>query len=277
MSPGAAMTSAIINGIELCYEMSGDGAPVLFVHGSCVDQTTWSLVSPLLANSFRTITYDRRGHGRSAAAPGRGTIDEDVEDLAALIRALALGPVHLVGNSFGASIALRLAARSPALIGTLAVHEPPLVFYLTEDLEQIPVLEELVRIGGEIVDRLARGDTPGAARQFVDELSIGSGGWKSLSEEQRQVFVANVRTWLDEQAEPAAYDVDRAALAKFARPVLLSEGGLSPKHVRRVVQKILSETLPGARHVLVERWGHIPHLTHPAEYAAMLKEFAAPR
>ena len=262
------------NGTTLFVEESGEGEPMVFVHGSCVDQSTWFLVAADLASSFRTLTYDRRGHGKSPPGHGRGSIDEDVEDLAALLRALDLPAAHLVGNSFGASIALRLAVRYPDRVRTLSVHEPPLVFYLAEDLEQIPVLEELVRIGGEIVERVTRGDVAGGARQFVDELALGSGGWKSLPESQRQVFIDNVRTWLDEQDEPGAYDIDRAALAKFPRPVLLSEGGRSPKHVRRVTQKIAAETLPRARHVFVEEWGHIPHLTHPAAYAAMVKEFA---
>ena len=97
----------------------------------------------------------------------------------------------------------------------------------------------------------------------------------TLTDAQREVFIANIRTWLDERAEPAAYDIDRRALARFDGPVLISEGGRSPKHLKRIAQKIRSETFPNAKYALVEAWGHIPHLTHPAEYAAMIREFAS--
>jgi len=264
-----------VNGVELCCELSGAGAPLILVHGSSVDQTTWFLVVPELEPAFRVATYDRRGHGQSGSTPGRGTIDDDVSDLAALLHALDLAPAHLVGSSFGSLISLRLAAREPEAIRSLAIHEPPLLFYLAEDLEQLPVLEELVRIGGEIFEQVERGDLPGGARRFVDELAMGSGGWKSLSEAQREVFVANIRTWLDERAQPAAYDIDRHALARYSGPVLISEGGRSPKHLKRIAQKIRAETFPKARYEVVESWGHIPHLTHPKEYAEMIREFAS--
>jgi len=264
-----------VNGVELCYELSVTGSPMVLVHGSSIDQTTWFLVVPELEGDFRVATYDRRGHGRSGSVPGAGSIDDDVDDLSALLHGLHLAPAHVVGSSFGSLVARRLAAREPKAIRSLAVHEPPVLFYRAEDLEQLPVLEELVRIGGEIFEQVERGDLPGGARRFVDELAMGSGGWKSLTDAQREVFIANIRTWLDERTEPAAYDIDRRALARFDGPVLISEGGRSPKHLKRIAQKIRSETFPNAKYVLVESWGHIPHLTHPAEYAAMVREFAS--
>lgn len=269
------MPTVRVPDVDLFYETSGRGSPLVLVHGSSVDQTSWFLVVPELSPTFRVVTYDRRGHGRSGTPRGGGGIDQDVADLAALLDAIALGPVHLVGSSFGSLVALRLATRSPERIRTLSVHEPPLLFYLVRDLEQLPVLEELVRIGGEIFEQVERGDVPGGARRFVDELAMGSGGWKSLTEDQREIFIANIRTWLDERAEPSAYDIDRDALAKLEAPVLISEGGRSPKHLKRIAQKICTETLPHARYRLVESWGHIPHLTHPIEYAAMVREFVS--
>ncbi|HET7453002.1 MAG TPA: alpha/beta hydrolase [Thermoanaerobaculia bacterium] len=269
------MPNVAVNGIELSYDIVGSGPPLVLVHGSSVDRTTWGAIVPDLSEKFRVLTYDRRGYGRSGSDAGGARIEKDVSDLAGLIGATGFAPCHLVGSSFGALIALRLAAQSPELVRSLAVHEPPLLFSLVEDLEQLPVVEELLRVGGEILEQVERGDLPGGARRFVDELALGSGGWKSLTEEQREVFARNIRCWLEERAQPSAYDLDRGALSAFPGPVLISEGGRSPKHLKRITEKFHEETLPNARYELVEGWGHAPHLTHPAEYAALIRDFAA--
>ena len=92
-----------INDIELYYELTGDGDDtVALVHGSWTDHLSWQFVAPALAERHQVLSYDRRGHSSSPAATGTRHDDED--DLAALIEHLALGPVHVVGSSFGASI-----------------------------------------------------------------------------------------------------------------------------------------------------------------------------
>lgn len=112
-----------INGAELYYELSGSGDPLVLVHGSWVDHTSWQLVVPDLARSFRVLAYDRRGYSLSERPLGQGSRREDEEDLAALVEALDLAPAHVVANSFGGSIALGLAARRPDLFRSLIVHE----------------------------------------------------------------------------------------------------------------------------------------------------------
>jgi len=267
------MPKASVDGTDLSYEIAGSGPSVVLVHGSSVDRTAWNPVVAELAPSFRVLTYDRRGHGQSLPAGSGAGIDTDVSDLAGLLTATEFSPCHVVGSSFGALIVLRLAARQAGLVRSIAVHEPPVLFYLVEDLEQLPVVEELLRIGGEIFEQVEGGDVPGGARRFVDELALGSGGWKSLSEEQREVFIANIRCWLGERAQPAAYDIDRRALSGFPGPVLISEGGRSPKHLKRITEKIHAEALPQARYELVDSWGHAPQLSHPKEYAELLMDF----
>ena len=72
--------------------------------------------------SYRVIAYDHRGHGLSAnAADGRYDMDTMAADVVALIEHLNLGRVHIVGNSMGGFIALRLAARRPDLVRSAAV------------------------------------------------------------------------------------------------------------------------------------------------------------
>src|SRR5688572_22213198 len=101
------MPNAVINGVELHWELTGEvGEPLVLVHGSWGDHRGWDRVVPALSRSSRVLTYDRRGHSRSARPAGRGSVREDVDDLAGLVEHLGLGPAHLVGNSFGGAIVL---------------------------------------------------------------------------------------------------------------------------------------------------------------------------
>src|SRR3954463_15824733 len=127
------MPVAMINGIELYWELNGQaGDPLVLIHGSWADHHSWDRIVPALAPSLRVLTYDRRGHSQSERPATQGSVREDVADLAALVEHLDPAPAHILGNSFGGSIVLRLAAERPDLFHSLLVHEPPL-FGVLED------------------------------------------------------------------------------------------------------------------------------------------------
>ncbi len=128
------MPTSRVNGIRLYWETAGEaGDPMVLVHGSWGDHQNWSSVVPGLSQSFRVLTYDRRGHSRSQRPEGQGNVGEDVADLAALLDELGHCPAHIAGNSFGASIVLRLAAARPDLFRSVIVHEPPLFGLLSAE------------------------------------------------------------------------------------------------------------------------------------------------
>jgi pimeloyl-ACP methyl ester carboxylesterase len=120
------MSEAEVNGVRLYYELHGSGEPLALVHGSWADATVWRFVVPGLAENFHVLGYDRRGHSRSERPARKGSFDEDGDDLAALLEALDLAPAHVVTNSSGGNIALRLATRRPAVFRSLSCHEPAL-------------------------------------------------------------------------------------------------------------------------------------------------------
>src|SRR5438128_12247520 len=138
------MASVRTNGVQLYYELSGSGEPLVLVHGSWGDHRNWAPVVPALAESFRVLAYDRRGHSASERPAGQGSVFEDADDLAGLIDELGLAPAHVAGNSYGAAIALRAATRRPDVLRSLIVHEPPL-FPLLAGTELEPALGEVQR------------------------------------------------------------------------------------------------------------------------------------
>lgn len=230
-------------------EETGTGEPLVLVHGALADGRHWQrLVGEL--DGFRVVSYDRRGHGRSG---GRHTgIDDDVDDLAELIGDGA----HVVGGSFGGSVALRLAAKRPELLMSLAVHEP--------------ALPGLLGGGG--------GGGPGGGEppdpKAFAESSLGEGAWERLTEDERAGFRDNEQAYRDEMADRDAFSLDPGRLAAYEGPTLISLGGEGAPFFATIAEALV-DALPQARVETVAGAGHLPHLSHPREYARLIREFAS--
>ncbi len=232
-----------VNDVDLFYEVDGDGYPLVMVHGSWNDRFSWMGVVPGLSQSFRVVTYDRRGHGNSSK-PGDGTRRDDEDDLAELIEALDIAPCHVAANSFGSSIALSMTARRPELVSRIAV----------------------------VLDELRAGDIDTATKRFVEEVALGAGMWEKLPEPVQNTFKANAPTFLNELADPHCMTIDLEALAGFSGPVLLTEGDQSPAWFWPILDKLQWALKKSHRHVY-EGAGHVPQFTHPDVYVERVTAF----
>ena len=265
------MATETVNGVRLYYERSGEGnVPLVCVHGSWSSHHDWDDVVPALAESFHVVTYDRRGHSRSERPSGQGSVTEDVADLAALIERLELAPAWVVGNSFGASIALRLAATHAEVLRGVIAHEPPLFGVIADDPALAPLVEEET-VTATVADRIASGDHAGGAERFI-ENELGPGSWSQLPPDFRATLVENAPTFLDEARDPGQYAFDPACLAAFHRPVMLTTGSEGPPTYAEVVSR-LADALPDVAVARFEGAGHIPHVTHPDEYIEVTRDF----
>ncbi|MEV7414944.1 alpha/beta hydrolase [Streptomyces sp. NPDC089919] len=107
------------------------GPAVVFLHGLVVDNLSsfyCPLAVPVARAGHEVVLYDLRGHGLSERPPTGYDTRTAVADLAALLAALGLAgrPVHLVGNSYGGTLALHTALARPELVAGLTLLEPPL-------------------------------------------------------------------------------------------------------------------------------------------------------
>lgn len=271
------MPTSQVNGIRIYWEITGDvGDPMVLVHGSWGDHQNWAAAVPALARSFRVLTYDRRGHSRSERPVGQGSVCEDVADLAALLEELGHSPAHVVGNSFGASILLRLAAERPELFRSLIVHEPPLFGLLTDEPNAKHALAAVQERISAVVALLTAGEWTEGARQFVETIAFGPGAWVELPEEVRETFVFNAPTWLDEVHDPEALELDLLGLRRFSAPALLTIGDQSAPFFPLVVDRVAA-AMPHARMRTYAGAGHVPHLSHPEEYVRVVTEFITGR
>ena len=246
--------------IELHCTLTGSGDPVVLVHGGWSDHTIWDLVAPELARSFTVIACDRRGHGESPR--GRPATRRDQEDdVARLIERLDLGPAHVVGTSFGGSIALGLAASRPDLVRDVVAHEPP----LTGLVEANPQTKAALGAVDDVLAKIDAGDTERAAWQFVEEVALGPGAWELLPPPVRATMIKSAPAFRVEQRDPAWDHISPGALAGISCPVTLTQGDASPPWFRPVVAR-LAELVPHARVHEYPGAGHAPHATHPADW-----------
>ena len=108
----------------------GPDLPTLaVVHGSMDRAAGLLRLSRRLDTQFRVVRYDRRGYGRSLSVGPPWTVDANVDDLEAIVRASPVLPVTLFGHSFGGNVVLALAARRPELVSAVVVYETPMSWF----------------------------------------------------------------------------------------------------------------------------------------------------
>lgn len=242
------MPTIDVNGTTLCYSDTGDpgggGPAVVLSHSLFFDHAMFAAQVAEFGRRYRVVTYDHRGQGGSARSP---FVDMDTlaGDAAALITALDLGQVHVVGNSMGGFVALRLAARRPELVRSAVV----LSSSADEEgqVENFQALLQYARTAGitETVDALLYimfGDTTLAKRI-------------ALRERWRRHFAA-----LDDSILVAAEAVvhRKAVLGELVGctvPLLVVSGAEDHAYPPELSRRI-ADTAANAQHVTVRGAGH---------------------
>ena len=114
------------NGVRIHYQQVGEGPDLVMVHGLTGNLAVWHLrIVPELADRFRVLTYDLRGHGLSDTPPTGYSPDAMAEDLLALLDELEIERPLIAGHSFGADIALYHALNHPDRVDTYVCFATP--------------------------------------------------------------------------------------------------------------------------------------------------------
>jgi pimeloyl-ACP methyl ester carboxylesterase len=116
------VTYVDVNGLPTWHEVSGEGRPVVLLHGAFSGASSWSGQTPVLADAgYRVHAPERRGHAHTPDVPGPLTYDVMAADTVAYLDVVVGGPAHLVGWSDGAVVALLVAQRRPDLVDRLVL------------------------------------------------------------------------------------------------------------------------------------------------------------
>ena len=114
-------TVSLPGGETIWYRRAGSGVPVLHIHGSAFGHRNFERLTPFVAADFEVIDFDLPGYGQSSGAPREGGLEGIADQVREFIGALGLAPVHVHGTSFGAMVALILAAKYPKSVDRLVL------------------------------------------------------------------------------------------------------------------------------------------------------------
>jgi 3-oxoadipate enol-lactonase len=114
--------TAQVNGAKLWYRVTGEGEPVVQIHGAGFGHFNFDLATPELARHFRVIDYDMRGYGQSDRPVQRYDMEVWADDLAGLLDALEIERAHVHGTSMGGMIAIVFAGKYPDRTGSVVIN-----------------------------------------------------------------------------------------------------------------------------------------------------------
>lgn len=254
-----------VNGVELHYIESGKGVPVVFVHGSLDNYSMWQPQVGPFAERYRVIAYSRRynhPNNNPHMRPGHSAIVE-AEDLAALIKKLKLGRVHVVGHSYGALTALVLAVKYPEMVGTLVLAEPPVLSLAEEKPEGRALSTSFMEGTWKPIGQAFRMGNRVKAMRLTLRYFMGGDVYDEIPEAQREYWMSNIREWhalaTSHDAFPA---VPRSEIKRIKIPVMMLSGGRTLallKFVDAELEPLLANgervVLPNATH---EMWAEQP-------------------
>jgi pimeloyl-ACP methyl ester carboxylesterase len=253
-----------IEGLSIAFERSGAGPPVLLLHGGLSDSREWKRQIEVLSDDFTVVAWDAPGCGRSSDPPESFRMPDYADCLSSLVNTLGLRQPHVIGLSFGGTLALELYRRhstvprslllASAYAGWAGSLSPDVV---AERLEGVLLESELPP------KQIARRWIPGlltdvAPAEMVEELmEIMSG-----------LHPVGIRAMARAMAEADLRDV----LPRIAVPTLLLCGDADRRSPLRLAEELHAQ-IPGSRLVVIPRVGHQSNIEAADRFNAEVREF----
>jgi pimeloyl-ACP methyl ester carboxylesterase len=237
---------AQVNGVKLYYTSTGQGSPVVLLHGGLANSDYWGLQVKALAAQHQVITLDSRGHGRSSRDARPFGYDLMADDVVAVLDQLKIPKADIVGWSDGAILGLDLAQRHPTRVGKVfAFAANSQTSGVKDNVDKDPTFAAYIERAGK--EYAKRSPTPKEYDAFVEQISH---------------MWASQPNWSD------------ADLGKIRTPVLIVDGDRD-EAIKRDHTEYLAATIPGAGLLILPNASHFAFLQDPALFNAALLQFLA--
>jgi pimeloyl-ACP methyl ester carboxylesterase len=268
------MPKILINGLDHYYEQTGEGPPLVFIHGAFADCRIWDPQWEYFSAKYHVLRYDLRGHGRTGRSDlDRYSIDTYADDLASLVSALGIESPVICGLSWGGGIAQSFAIKYPDLLKGLVLAGASAAMSITlgEKLLRYvlfpkPAMMLMIRILS--VDQFIRfslwlsGITLGK-----DWLNKDESTFHYLRQSMSQISKNEyLKIW------GAIYGFDLAPLEKISCPTLVVTGEHDTKMVLRHASEIIQRVPQVEARVLPAAY-HAMTLEEPERFNKLLGHF----
>jgi pimeloyl-ACP methyl ester carboxylesterase len=253
------------------YIDEGQGEVVILVHSSVSGNRQWHALIDALRDRYRVLAVNLFGYGRTPPWPSHEA--QTLADQARLV--LAAGhplpaPVHIVGHSFGGSVALKAASLLGPGLGTLLLFEPN-PFYLLKQHGRAEAYEEARALRDHVKRFGSRGDWRSVAARFADYW-VGDGAWAAMPDKRRAAFAEalppNFHEWDAVMTEQTPVH-EWAALS--GRTLLVTSA--HPRRPIREIAELFRKACPHWSFTQLAEGGHMAPLTHPETINSITRRF----
>lgn len=250
-----------VNGVEIAYLDRGKGPLVIIAHCSLASHREWLPLIEALEPDWRVLAPDFIGYGQSGAWP-EGKVFTGQADLALLGLAKETEePIHLVGHSYGAALALEAARGLGSKVQSLTLVEP-VAFNLLR-VEHRPEWAEIEQLGVAVLTAVSNGNDREAAAAFM-RYWLGRLRWWLAPEKFKAAITATIRKVALEFMILIEAGARLSDYASITAPTLLIVGSKTRASARAVVD-MLSSALPNTTMTVLKGAGHMSPFTHPSE------------
>lgn len=264
-----------VNGVDLYYIEQGRGEPLILLHGGQGDYRSWGPQMEALSSRYRVISYSRRYNfpSNNPLTPDYRSGKTDARDLAALIRQLGLGRVHLVGTSAGALAALTAAVDRPQLVRSLVLAEPPILRWAKDDPRGNALYEEFIANMWKAAGAAFKsGDDLGAMKILVDGFA-GPGAFDKLPAASRAAAMQNSRFFKVSTGSSDPFpELSKEKVRRLGMPVLIITGADTIK-IHKFVDDELARLLPKAQRATIPNAGHGSSRENPQAFNGAVIDF----
>jgi len=256
------------------YQTSGDGRPLVFVHGGWMDRTAWEPQVDHFADEYRVVTLDVRGHGSTGATDAdQYSIELFTDDLEALLSRLEGDQPILCGLSLGSMVVQEFLDRHPdsasaAILGGAVRSMPP--------VELPTAMKSLWSPLPALTTSLSLSGSTGTFQSMLQSIQATTGKrWLSVDPDVRaeaidgvgDISAAEYRKIFD-----ALYQYDPPELTGVETPTLVVHGDQEVSLVKRQGSQIAAEVADGTRVELSDS-GHLVNLDRPRAFNRVTANF----
>ena len=255
------MPKITVNGLDLVYEETGQGEPLVLIHGLGSSHAMFKEEMEQFNSSFRVIAYDARGHGQSGK-PAKYTLNDHIEDLRALLDELKIDKTHILGVSMGSYIAQGFVLAHPERVQKL-------ILVVSKSNGKTSSTQELIERYQDEIDGMDELETMAHLSKYMFHNLKAVGRWQAdLAKLEKPLSLTEQAA-----ANKALEGFDfRASLPTVAAETLIISGrydGLNPPERGKEIASFIANS----RFVEFEESGHAPSVEEPERFVQVIREF----